>query len=268
MADEVLDGQGAVDAEAVTEEVAETVEETTEPNPIEALAADLGWTPKDKFRGDAEKWKPADEFIRASRDINQNLHREIRGLRDQVGQMATVSSRILADKIAERDSYWQGIHEKAVEDGDKDLARRAVSELGKIEEEKRTATPESTLPPETAAFVERNSKWFNVDPLATMRAQEVAEALAKRGIPVAEQLTQAERAIRKEFPEHFPTAAKQPAAVQTGQARNPGTGSRKKGFADMPAESQKMAQTYKEEHGIPLEKFAESYWQDQERKVG
>jgi len=274
VADEELSGTEAVEAEAAPVEdapPAEASEATTEatedePEPIRQLASELGWRPKDQFRGDPDEWKPAGDFIRASRDINQSLSRELRGVRDQVSRMEQVSSRLLADKIAERDSYWQGIHRKAVEDGDVQLAERAVTERDKL----RDAAPKQDdgLPPETAAFVEKNRSWFNVDPLATMRAQEICDSLAKRGTPIPEQLQHAERAIRKEFPELFPKPAKPPAGVQTGQSRNAASSSRKKGFADMPAESQTMAKQYNKEHGIPLEKFAESYWSDQERKVG
>lgn len=268
MADEELDGAEAVETEVATEQGGE---EQQQADPIETLASDLGWTPKDQFRGNPEKWKPADEFIRASRDINQNLHREIRSLRDQVGRMETTSARLLEDtvstRIAERDAYWQRVHKQAVEKDDPELAEQAVQERIKIatqrEAAKAPANGNGGLPPETAAFIERNKTWWDKDPLAQMRAQEIADGLAKRGVPVAEQLAQAERAIRREFPEHFPAPAKTPPGTQTGTSRAATTRSSRKGYADMPAESQAMAREYQTRHGIPLEKFAESYWKDQ-----
>lgn len=267
MADE-LDGQTAAEPEVLPAEGGEGDETDTQTNdvdPIEALAAEMGWAPKDQFRGDEADWKPAGEFIKAGRDINRSMARELRGVREEVTRIARTSAQMTADKIAERDAYWEGVHAKAVEDGDNVTAKRAVDEMVKL----KVSTPVAdTTPPETTDFIERHKSWFGTDPLATTRAKRLAEELAKDGYDTAEQLKQVERAIRKEFPEHFATA-KRPAGVQTGQARNANNSSRAKGFADMPAESQAMARDYLERHGIPLEKTAASYWAQQtERKVG
>jgi hypothetical protein len=105
------------------------------------------------------------------------------------------------------------------------------------------------------------NQWFNSDPLAQARAQELSDRL--KHLPVADQLTQVERAIRKEFPEHFPAPAKQPPATQTAAARNPNPSNRVKGFADMPQASQQVAREMVERHpGLKLEDIAKSYWGD------
>jgi hypothetical protein len=255
-------------SEAASEEGAEAVQttETTEaqPDPIAQLAAEMGWKPKEEYQGD--NWKPAAEFIKAGRDITQTVTKQLRSVQDQLERVTRTSSQLMADQLAERDAYWANLQAKGVEDGDQAVVDRAVRERIKIQQ----ATPVDGPPPETRDFVERNKNWYGVDHLATMRAQEITDRLAKAGVTPAEQLAQAERAIRREYPELFPTPAKQPAAVQTATSRNANTSSRQKGFADMPAESQKLAREYQAQHGIPVEKFAASYWQDQEnqRRVG
>jgi len=243
--------------------------EQTEPDPIEKLASEMGWAPKDQFRGDESEWKPADEFIRAGRDINRSMARELRTVREEVTRIARTSADMTAQAIAERDAHWQNVHRQAVDDGNHELAERAVDERVKLKTQ--AAAPESTIPPETAEFMERNKTWMGKDPLATMRAEEIANQLAARGVPIPDQLVQVERAMRKEFPEHFAAPGKPPPGTQTAQARNAGQGSRAKGFADMPPESQAMAKDYLARHGVPLETTAKSYWADNarnERKVG
>lgn len=235
----------------------------TPPDPIEALAAEMGWAPKDQFRGDADEWKPAAEFIRAGRDINRNLSKELRGLRDQVNRITTTSSQLLADKIAERDAYWAGQHAKAVEEGDVDAAERAATERFKLKQAQ--PDPASVKPPETVEFESRN-QWFGKDPGATARAHEIAERLAKLGYDIPTQLTEVESTLRRERPELFPKAAKTPASVQTAATRSAQTSSRAKGFADMPSESQKMALEYEQRHGIKRDDFAKSYWADQAKQ--
>jgi hypothetical protein len=273
VADEDLAATKAGEAGEITpaEKGAEALEpqitEEQEPEAVVTLASELGWKPKDQFRGDPDDWRPAADFIRASRDINQSLSRELRGVRDQVTRMERVSSELLRDKLAERDAYWASQQAKAVEDGDSAAVDRIVSKRIEL---RQSAPVADDTPPETVDFMERNKAWFGKDRLATLRAREVCGQLAKEGVSPAEQLRDAERAVRKEFPELFPAPAKQAPGVQTATSRNATPANRRKGFADMPAESQQMAVQYQKDHGIPKEKFAESYWADVEknRRVG
>lgn len=242
--------------------------EEQQADPVEALAREMGWAPKDQFRGDETEWKPAADFIKAGRDINRSISRELRGLKEQFGRVTSVTDQIIADKIAERDAYWQGKHAQAVEDGDHKAAATAVQEIVKLKAEAPKA-PDPGMPPETEGFIERHKAWFGKDPLATTRAKQIAADLAKEGYDTAAQLAQVERAIKKEFPEHFPPPGKQPPGVQTAGSRNAGQGSSKKGFADLPPEARAIAQDMLARHGVPVEKYAERYFADQDkRRVG
>lgn len=240
-----------------------------QPDPIADLASEMGWVPQEQFRGNPDEWKPAADFIKAGRDINRSMSRELKGMRDQVERIGRTTSQLIEDKVAERDAYWQGQHAKAVETGNLELAERAIDERLKLKGQPSPAGEPPRDPPETADFKSRNAEWFGKDRLATARAMEIAENLAKLGDDIPTQLREVERAIRKEFPEHFKAAAKPPAQTQTGGTRAAATTSRAKGFADMPPESQKLAKEYETKHGIKPETFAASYWADQaKRKVG
>lgn len=246
------------------EEGAEALElapdtEENEPteDPISSLAQELGWVPQDQFKGDPEKWKPADQFIKAGREIQQTTARELRSMREQVERMGGVTTQLLQDKVAERDAYWQSQFDQAVEEGDTARAKQLV--------ENRPAPQQSnTMPAETQGWIAKN-EWFNKDPLAQARAIEICERL--KHLPVSEQLAQAERGIRKEFPEHFAPPAKQPPSTQTGQSRIAAPSNRAKGFADMPAESQQMAKDMvRRNSGLTLEAIAKSYWAQETKK--
>lgn len=261
-------GAAPADGEGDGQQVETDADAGQHGDPVTALATELGWRPQDQFRGAPEDWKEPADFIRASRDINRGLSRELRGVREQIERMGGVTSQIVADKIAERDAYWQGVHRKAVDDGNHELAERAVEERVKL----KSANGHDTQPgepQETLAFRERHKAWFGKDRVATARAMEVAEVSRRMGASVSEQLDDAERAIRREFPEHFPKASKTPPATQTGASRNAGGGSREKGFADMPAESQKMAIDLEQRLGVKREDTAKSYWlEEARRRVG
>lgn len=225
-------------------------------NPIEKLATELGWSPNDQFRGDPDKWKPADQFIRDGRDIQQTTARELRAMRDQMERLGGVTTQIVQDKMAERDAYWRSQFNQAVEDGDTERAAKLV------EQRPAAQPPQPGADPTVAQWVGQN-EWFTKDPLAQARAQEISDRL--KHLPVQDQLAQVERAIRKEFPEHFAAPAKQPPATQTGQTRTAAPSNRARGFADMPADSQKMALDYEQRLGVKKEDFAKSYWADKGR---
>lgn len=261
MADEVddlLSTEGAEDTSAPADDVQEQHAET--PEPIVNLAMEMGWAPREQYRGDPDKWKPADQFIRDGRDIQQSTARELRAMREQMDRMSGVTSQIVQDKVAERDAYWKAQFNQAVEEGDTEKANRLI-------EQRPTAQAHSPgVPAETTAWIGKN-EWFNKDPLAQARAIEICDRL--KHLPVSEQLAQAERGIRKEFPEHFATPAKQPPSTQTGMSRKAAPSNRVRGFADMPAESQAVARDMiRRNPDLTPEAFAKSYWsQETNRSV-
>jgi hypothetical protein len=226
------------------------------PEPIAKLATDLGWTPRDQWHGEPEKWKPAEQFIRDGRDIQQTTARELRSVREQMERMGNVVETVAQDRVAAARAQWETEMARAVEDGDTAAAM-------KLARQEPQAKQSNGPDPQVAAWVAKNP-WFNTDPLARVKAEELSARLAH--LPVADQLAQVERAMKKDFPEHFPAPAKAPPATQTGAARSTGASNRVKGFADMPAASQKMAREMVERHpSLTLDAIAKSFWTDQER---
>ena len=71
--------EGADDGVQVTDPPVEPREPTAS-----EIAAELGWKPQDQWTGDPDKWKPADQFIRDGRDIQQTTARELAELMDEV----------------------------------------------------------------------------------------------------------------------------------------------------------------------------------------
>lgn len=246
--------EGAQPPEIVEEGQQQPADDT--PEPIANLARDLGWTPKEEWHGEPEKWKPAEQFIRDGREIQQTTARELRSLREQMERVGGVTETLVRDKVAERDAYWQQQFNQAVEDGDTEKATALL-------DKRPTAQPDAKPgeDPAVAAWRAKNP-WFDADPAARVRAIEVSQRLAN--LPVTEQLAAAEKIARKEFPEHFPAPAKPPPATQTGTSRNPNPSNRSKGFADMPQDSQRMALDYEKRLGVKKEDFAKSYWQENE----
>lgn len=253
MAEETTAVEADDGAQVIDVEEEQHTEET--PEAIANLARDLGWVPPEEWQGEPDKHKSAEQFIRDGRDIQQTTARELRSVREQIERLSGVTTQIVTDKVAERDAYWQSKLDQAVEDNDKE----AVHAL--LKERPAPAAQPNGPDPIVEQWKAQNG-WFNSDPLAQARAKEISDRLAH--LPVPDQLKQVERAIRKEFPEHFPQA-KPPPSTQTGANRNPRPSNREKGFADMPQASQQVALDYEKRLGVPKEQTAKSYWADQER---
>lgn len=231
-----------------------------EPNEaVVALAHDMGWRPKEEFKGDPETWKPAAEFIRAGHEIQRNLGRELKSLRTTVDTMQRTSTTLLEQQLEEQRTKLAQKYEAAVEDGDAKGAAETLRSLDKLDEQ-QPAKP--TLSPEAQSFQERHASWLGKDALATKRAITLCNELHGQGYTQSEQLEMAERTIKREFPELFPAPAKRQAATHES-SRAAGKTNGKKGFADLPPEAQTVALDMENRLNIPRDTYATNYFNQQ-----
>jgi hypothetical protein len=209
-----------------------------QPSPYDDLAKKMGWVPKDQYKGDPERWRPAEDFILAGRDIQQQTSRELKEIKHTLQTVTRTTASIAEQRIAEERARLSAEYERAVEDGDAKTARQVGQQLDRLE-----ATPATPPPPETQSWTERNAGWFQKNPAATARAFEVCDRLAKLGYGHTEQLQAAEEEVKRTYPELFADQrqpAKQQASVNTPSrdARQP---ARAKGFHDLPKAAQDVA---------------------------
>lgn len=230
-------------------------QEEQQPPSVEDLARDMGWKPEDEFKG--EGWKPADQFIRDGHDIQRNLGRELKSLKSTVDNMQRTSTTLLEQRLEEERTKIAAQYEAAVEDGD---AKAAAESLRKLDRLEIPATP--TLSAEAQAFQDRHSAWLGKDVLATERAVEICNTLAKHGKSQAEQLAEAETVIRRERPDLFPAPAKRQAAVNESR-RDASSPKGKNGFAQLPPEAQKVALDMEDRLNIPRETYAANFFSQQ-----
>lgn len=277
MADEMDTGQepenGVVDDKQKTDAVVENNEggadDNQEPLTVEALAGEMGWVPQDKFSGPADKWKPADEFIRAGREIQRNYADEVRGLRSQIDTIAKTSAQIAADAVERQRAELVEKFNAAVEDGNATEAHKISVDLSKLDAPPASSSPSPSS--EGQAFAQRHASWFNKDTAATARAVQICNDLAGQGVSQADQLKAAERVIRAEYPEHFKNEQNghqrsAPLVNQPG-GRSAAPSNRAKGFSDMPKAAQDIAADMVERGVITKkEDYANYYWKNAEAK--
>jgi len=244
--------------EAVEVEATEAVEvEQAEPVTVEGLAGEMGWRPKEDWKGDPDKWKPAHEYMRATVDVNRKLGNRLKGVEDQLARVARTSVSITEREVAKERERLMQEREEAFDAGDRDAFQKAERELAKV----ATVAP-PTVPDETHSFIERNANWFQKDQEATAWAINRTNELAATGLGHARQLAIVEREAKTMFPEFFEAEKPKPKAAPLN---NPGTrvaATSRKGFASLPADAQKAALDFEAKRGINREEYAKIYYEE------
>jgi hypothetical protein len=251
--------------DAGEEEVEDDGEEAYAP-----LASKMGWVPKDQFRGNPDDWKPPSEFILAGHDIQKNVSRELREVKQTLQTVSRTSASLAEQQIARERDRLRGEFQAAVDEGDAEGAERASRALHGLEQQKPAASGGAD------DWVQRNASWFRVHPLATARAAEICERLAAQGMPHEKQLEAVDQAMEREFPELVgktppvsPTAPRKAAPALGSSANRMATRSNgKRTFHDMPAAAQQVAKDMADRGVIPnIDAYVTQYWQEAERKA-
>lgn len=244
----LADVSEAPEPEAEAKPEAETKEPATpKVSSIEDVASRMGWSPKEKWHGPAEKWKPADEFLISTVDINHKLARDLKATKESVDRISRTSAAIAEREIERRMAELSARHDAAVEAGDKEGAKRLGVEIAKAQ-----AAPATTQDASLIKDFEARNPWFGEDPDASDLAYKTAEMWMRKGADHATQMQKAEEVVRKRFPTLFeggkpaaqeaqPEARKPAPAVNSPATRTGATNPHKKGQADLPEPARRAA---------------------------
>lgn len=192
-----------------------------EQSPTEVKARQMGWVPQDEWKGDPDKWREADEFVRYGEEHNgilrQQLDKALARLDTIEGEYASKFQNIermnnLALK-RQRDSLvakYEAEKRKAVSEGDEAAYDKAVqaesADLERLAEEAEAAAKPSpakgpTIPAEQAQAVKdwaARNEWFRRDHVLNATAHAIHEDLlrSKPGLSVKENLAEVEKEVR------------------------------------------------------------------------
>lgn len=247
--DVVADAAAPVDAGVTTETPADDAGSQT-PSDIDALASEMGWAPKDQWRGAPEDWKDAKAFLKTTVEINRTLSKDVRELKQTTQRMAKTSAAMMERALSEQREELETRFDAAVARNDPKAARQAQAELARLEEP-------GDAPETVKEFTERNP-WFTKDPEAAAFAYSICEA--NKNKPAEEQLRLAEEAVKKRFPEHFPEGKKPQPAVNDPGTRI-ATQPKGKTFADLPRDAQAACVQF-EKKGVKRADYVKSYFEE------
>jgi hypothetical protein len=226
---------------------------------VEEVAASIGWTPKDKFTGPEEKWKPAHQFIIDGRKAERNMKRNLEEMRATLDTVSKTSASIMEEKLRDQADALAAKYEAAVEAGDTKAAATALRDHDRImAKAKEPATERAAPSAETEAWASKNARVLK-DPLAAQRAIELCEPYAKANYSAADQLAAIDPIMRREFPHLFDD--KPAASVEGVRTRTSVQQKRGKTAADMPKEAQVIANDMAERGLIKSpEDYARNYF--------
>jgi len=239
---------------------------------IEARALEMGWAPKEEFRGDPEKWIDAETYVRRGEELmpilkanNKRLSEELSQVKSELkktNEMLTASSESIEAlkefnselvrkeakkqletmKDALKEARQEGDVDKEVEISEQIREHSAaLKEAEKKPVEKKVEAPaqDPTQNPEWQAWVAEN-QWFGKDKRRTALALGVAEEIKE-----AEKLTgralldRVSEEVEKTFGGGAPKIDKVEGGGGGRRAAGSGNG---KSFADLPQEAKEICE--------------------------
>lgn len=258
--------------------------DNTQPDPpaspdpqIVSRAREMGWVPKEEFRGDQSKWVDASLYVERGENVlpivqsqNRNLRSEVSTLRNQLAEaqrreeeikqsvleLQQFSTEISKDRMKQNRSTIAQRIKAAREAGDVELELELQEELNQSKENTQPpvvkttpATPPRTAAPQVSpaqqAWMSQNP-WFGQPDHArqTNYAIAVAQDLVRANPALAntpELFSQVDSEVRAVFSPQTRSTSKVEGG--NGSSRSPaGSGEEKgKSFADLPADAQAVA---------------------------
>lgn len=245
MTDEIVQDE-VVEVVAGSEATVEDVK--SELSDVEIKAKAMGWTPKDEFKGDPQKWRGAEEFVERGENmlpivkarVNQQAKEieELKATMRQFGEYHTKTEQRAYEK-AMVDLRQQRADAIAAADGvafDKvdiqiEAMRREIEDAGKI----ANARPNSGDNPEYKQWADEN-KWVK-DPELEQYAYDIGKKLRDAGITAdgREFLELVGKKVKTLFPEKFENPRR--AAAQSVEGGIPAPRRGGKTYADLPADA-------------------------------
>ena len=200
---------------------------------LDTKARDMGWTPKDDFKGDPANWRTAEDFVKRGEEFlpfikkdRDKAQAEVKALKADVAKNAANFKKLekmnqvaLDNQRDQLTAQFSAQKRSAVEMGDTeafDKIEKAENEaLVKLDKKTQpdAAKPIDELPPAVRTTVDAwitDNRWFESDD--EMRALAAAHhgklQNDKPGLTLAENLDETREYVKKRFPEKFSVSTK------------------------------------------------------------
>ncbi len=266
----------------------------------ESEALEQGWTPKEEFKGNPDKWVDAEKYVERGsyRKQVKDLSSQMAELKKQMESQSSEYSKKLSDelsrarKIAEHaldkqreqlEARYERLKYNAVEEGDLDEYKRLDSEhkeqVAKYSEpqfeeevenefkepEKKPEENQQPEPPQEVKDWVSKNQWFERDQRLKAYAIETHKQIvdSNPNMSLPESLELVTEEIKNTFPQKFERPS-QRTDVAGGNRINGGSANRKKGWGDIDKVNQEHLDFFIKK-GIYKDKneAAERFWSEE-----
>lgn len=219
----------------------------------EALASEMGWVPKEKFKGDPAKWTEAQVYYENGEKVlpivkaqNKDLKAKLDKALKDVEEVKTASreyekfvressERSYNEKVAELEARKA----QAIESGDGKEAVKVDRELNALEKPEPKPEPKPQVNPLFESWVAEND-WYKTNSEMRDEADAIGIALNKRGLPLEQVMQGVRDKIEKLYPEKFETQER-----PTPQRPRPsGHNSKAKSYENLPDDAKKACDRF------------------------
>lgn len=239
-----------------------------------AEATKLGWKPLEKWKGDADKWIPPDEFVefgqKALPILQQNNRRMQQELLTRDQKLGTLETQLktVTQQLEKLDKHYSEATKRAVEQtkrqlltdlreardsgdveaeqqllGQLDDVREALRDSNKKQENKKDAPatpPTVEVDPDAQSFIADNP-WFDKDKKRTKAFLRITEDMRDEGVTTTGRAFLDEALERLEESEEGKDGDDDRRPTSKVESSNTRSSSRKSGtFASLPAEARKI----------------------------
>ena len=191
---------------------------------LETVARELGWKPETEWKGAPPEggFASAAEFIRSQRSKAKNVEKELKKLRTdtekRIKRMEEQSAKQREKEIAELHSEYDWYIRKAIKEGDeateKKLIRERDAKVAQAEDvedadDEPEADEDDYIENFTPSYPQVQKRFYNeghawvLDDDADPDAMRVVLDYVDSGIPFADALEKADKALRKAYPDRY-----------------------------------------------------------------
>ena len=249
-----------------------TDQETTEtqeiPQETVNRALEMGWIPKEEFKGDESKWRPADEYVDRAENLMPILKSQLKKFEEKGSQYQNEISELKStiesqkkttEKLVQMSSkVGQQAYERAKRDlqsqqaqavADGDVQRWQQLEDQKDKLEKPEEIKVEPTQPENPVFNQwkNTNSWYGQDQDVSLFADSYGETLKRQNPTMAYQeiLQAVETKVKDVFPHKFENFNRQQeTAVDTSTQRTQTTQTGRKTYNNLPADAKAQCDAF------------------------
>lgn len=224
-----------------------------------------GWTDKDSYKGDPERWKTAKQFVEDGNKHATILKERNKKLVDQVSELQTTMTQLVNDQNSQKEkAVKKAITElkvqkaEAINESDGEKVNQIDEEIDRLKEE---ATPVKQPNIAWDNWIKDNS-WYDNDSELQAEANMYAKAyFDAAAFPTIEEVYKAvEKRIKREFPEKFENPNKKEPSAVSGGTHSKTSSKSEHSYSELPKDAKAACDRFvKTIPHFTVEKYLASY---------